>query len=70
MEDKYFFSSSPIPLPPWFVKEKNCRLTKKSYLQNSPPYIRSSSDNRAANIMDELQQIQYKKPDDKPKFTS
>ena len=67
---KLFFSGSPIPLPPSFVKGKDCRLTKKSYLENFPPYIRSFSDNRATNIMDELQQIRYKKPDDRPKFTS
>ena len=67
---KLFFSGSPIPLPPWFVKGKDCRLTKKSYLENFPPYIRSFSDNKATNIMDELQQIRYKKPDDRPKFTS
>ena len=67
---KLFFSGSPIPLPPLFVKGKDCRLTKKSYLENFPPYIRSFSDNRATNIMDELQQIRYKKPEDRPKFTS
>ena len=66
---QFFFSGSPISLPPWFVKGKDCRLTKKSYLKNFPPHITSFSDNRATN-MDELQQIQYKKPDDRPKFTS
>ena len=49
---KLFFSGSPVPLPTWFVKGKDCRLTKKSYLENLPP------------------PIGYKKPDDKPKFTS
>ena len=67
---KLFFSGSPIFLPPWFVKGKDCRLMKKSYLENFPPYIRSFSDNRATNIMDDLQQIRYKKSDDRPKFTS
>ena len=37
---KLFFSGSPLPLPPWFVQEKDCRLTKKSYLENFPPCIR------------------------------
>ena len=67
---KLLFSGSSIPFPPCFVKGKDCRLTKKSYLENFPPYIRSFSDNRTTNIMDELQQIRYKKPDDRPKFTS
>ena len=67
---KLFFSGSPIPLPPWFANGKDCRLTKKSSMENFPPYIRSFSDNRATNIMYELQQIRYKKPDDSPKFTS
>ena len=61
---KLIFSGSPIPLPPWFAKGKDCRLTKKSYLENFSPYIRSFSDNRATNIMDELQQIRYKNPED------
>ena len=54
---KLFFSGSPLPLPSWCVIGKDCRLTKKSYLENFPPYIRSFSNNRATNIMDELQQI-------------
>ena len=58
---KLFFSGSPIPFPPWFVKGKDCRLTKKSYLENFPPYTRSFSNNRATNIMNKLQQIRYKK---------
>ena len=41
-----------------------------SYLENFPPYIRSFSDNRVTNIMDKLQPIRYKKPDERPKFTS
>ena len=68
---KLFFSGSSIPLPSWFVQGKDCRLTKKSYLENFPSYIRSFSDNRATNNMDEPQHIRYqKKPDDRPKFTS
>ena len=67
---KLFFHGSPILLPLWFVKGKDCRLTKKSYLENFPPYIKSFSDNRATNIMDELQQIRYKKGNDIPKFAS
>ena len=66
---KLFFSGSPIPLPPWFVKGKDYRLSKKSYMVNFQPYIRSFSDNRATNIMDELQKIRYKKHDVRPKFT-
>ena len=58
---KLFFSSLAIPLPPEFVKGKDCRLTKNSYLENFPPYIRSFSDNGVTIIMDELQQIRYKK---------
>ena len=67
---KLFFSGFPILIPPWFVKGKDCPLTKKSYLENFPPYIKSFSDNRATNIMDKLQQICNKKRDYSPKFTS
>ena len=52
---KFFFSGSPIPFLHGLLKD--CRLTKKSYLENFPPYIRSFLDNRATNIMDKLQQI-------------
>ena len=41
-----------------------------SYPENYPPYMKSFSGNRATNIMDELQQIRYRKSDDRPKFTS
>ena len=58
---KLFFFGSPILLSPWFVKGKDCRLTKKFYLENFPPYIKSFSDKRATNSMDTLQQIRGKK---------
>ena len=58
---EHFFSVFLILLSPWFVKGKDWPLTKKTYQENFPPYNRSFSDNRATNIMDELQQIQYKK---------
>ena len=51
---KLLFFGSPIPLPPWFVKAKDCRPTKKFYLESFPPSIRSFSDNRDTNSMDEL----------------
>ena len=52
------------------MKGKDCRLTKKSYLEDFPLYIKIFSDNKATN-MDKLQQIRYKKKrDDRPKFTS
>ena len=37
LHTKLVFSRSPILLPPWFVKGKDCRQTKKSYLENFPP---------------------------------
>ena len=67
---KLFLSGSPVPLPVWFTKGKDCRLTKKSYLENFPPYIRSFSEDSHNNIMDELLEIRFKKPNDKPKFSS
>ena len=67
---KLFLSGSPVPLPVWFTKGKDCRLTKKSYLENFPPYLRSFSEDSHNNIMDELLEIRFKKPNDKPKFSS
>ena len=57
---KLFFSGSPILLPLWFVQGKDCRLTKKSYLENFPSHNRKFLYNRATNIMDELKRIRSK----------
>ena len=67
---KLFSTGTPIPLPEWFSKGKDCRLTKKSYLENFPPYIRNFADINHDDLMNELRQIQFKKPDDKPKFSA
>ena len=65
---KLFLSGSP--LPHWFSKGKDCRLTKKSYLKNFPPFLRSFANQKPNKAMNELLKIQFKKLDDKPKFSS
>ena len=68
---KLFSSGVPIPLPSWFTRGSDCRLTKKSILANFPPYIKTFSERTIDyNILDELQKIKFKKPEDRPKFTS
>jgi len=74
MHVKLFFKGVPVPLPHWFTNSCGCKLTKKSMLENFPAYIRSFSENKADeksyDIMDELSNIRFKKPDGAPKFSS
>ena len=67
-----FLRGTPIPLPQWFRKGSDCRLKSKAALDNFPAYIRNyeASQNQAKKaIVDELQQIKYKKPDNGPKYS-
>ena len=68
---KLFLFSSPIPLPPWF-KSNGCKLKSKSMLDNFPTYIKNykESNGTTYNILDELQNIRYKKPVDQPKYST
>ena len=73
---RLYLSGSPIPLPEWFRNgNSRCKVTKKSILQNFPPYIKNFSENKSEsqfqsdNILDELIKIRYKKPNDGSKFS-
>ena len=77
---KLFKNSLPIPLPKWFTKGGDCRAKRKSIIQNFPTYINNfgSPDDEVLStdpkkmpgeILEELNQIRFKKPTDGPKFS-
>ena len=74
---KLYKKSIPIPLPEWFRKGGDCRVKCKSIIENFPSHIKNYGDmdtpdveSIPRDIMDELQQIKYKKPVDGPKFSA
>ena len=75
---KLYKNSLPIPLPKWFTNGGDCQAKKKSIIQNFPSYIKNFGDNETittdpnnmpSDILEELNRIRYKKPDDGPKFS-
>ena len=54
------FASSPLPLPQWFHHGTDCRLTRKSVMQNFPNYIRLE-EKQMFNILEELKELKFKK---------
>ncbi|MEO2160645.1 MAG: THAP domain-containing protein, partial [bacterium] len=69
---RLFLRSSPIPLPEWFRSNGKCRLTRKSILENFPAYIRNYVEIKETeiSILTELQQLQFRKPVDGPRYSS
>ena len=70
---KLFKNSVPIPLPEWFRKG-GCKLSAVSSLDNLPNYLQSfgldpETGNIPHSILDELRNIQHKKPNHGPKFS-
>ena len=59
---KLFLNSSPVPLPEWFREGSDCRLKRKSVLENFPNYIRNFQEtkNILSDILNELQEIRFK----------
>ena len=50
---KLFYKGSPLPLPQWFRHGRDCRLTRKSMMQNLPNYIRLEGE-QTFSILEEL----------------
>ena len=55
---KLFYKGSP--LPQWFHRGRDCRLTKKSMMQNFVNYIRLEGE-QTFNILEELKELKFKK---------
>ena len=63
---KLFYKGSPVPLPEWFRKGRDCKLSRKSMLQNLPNYVKLEGE-QTSSIFEELKQIQFQK---KPKYSN
>ena len=50
---KLFYKGSPLPLPQWFRHGRDCRLTRKSMMQNFPNYIKLEGE-QTFSILEEL----------------
>ena len=72
MHVKLFKRNSPIPLPEWFRHGNDCKLRKKSALENFPAYITNytSQTDRSNEILEELQNIKLYKPCGRPNYSS
>ena len=68
---KLFLNLSPVPLPEWFRNGSDCCLKRKSMLENFSNYIRNFQETRniPSDILNELQEIRFKKPVDRPKYS-
>ena len=55
----------------WFRKGSDCRLKRKSMLENFLNYIRNFQEtkNITSDIVNEFQEIRFKKPVDRPKYS-
>ena len=58
-----------VPLPDWFHAVHDCRLSKKSVLENFPPYIRFRSE-QMNPILKEINEMELYKAKDLPQFSS
>ena len=76
---KLYKNSLPIPLPKWFTKGGDCKAKKKSIIQEFPTHIKNFGDTHEVitsdpkkmpgEILEELNKLRYKKPDEGPKFS-
>ena len=57
---KRFFKGCPVPLRQWFRQGTDCRLTRKSMLENFPVYLRTYADNHYL-IFEELLHYRFTK---------
>ena len=65
-----FFNGKPVPLPIWFVKGTNAKLTSFGALQNFPAYLKEEdANNEYKEILDELNKRKYFKPQGRPPFS-
>ena len=58
-----------VPLPDWFRSVHDCKLSKKSVLENFPRYLRSKGEEMNP-ILKELGDIQHYKPQGRPPYSS
>ena len=57
---KLFYKGSRLPLPQRFCHRRDCRLTRKSMIENFPNYIKLEGE-QTFNILEELKELKFKK---------
>ena len=58
-----------VPLPEWFRSIHNCLLTRKSMLENFPPYMRTKGEEMNP-ILKEMNELQHYKKKGRPKYSA
>ena len=58
-----------VPLPDWFRDVHNCRLTRRSMLENFPPYMREKGEEMNP-ILQEMNELQHYKKKGRPKYSA
>lgn len=66
------YNGNPVPLPPWFVEERNAKLTRISMLENFPSYMRNvaSAGNGDFCILEELEKRKHYRAKGRPLLLS
>ena len=57
---KLFYKGSPLPLPQWFRHGRDCRLTRKSMMENFPNDIKLEGE-QTFSILEERKELKFKK---------
>ena len=60
------YCCNPVPLPDWFSRERNSKLTRFSMLKNLPIYWKSFADDHS--LLSELQKRKHYKPKGQPPY--
>ena len=64
------FSGNPLPLPYWFVRGTNAKLSRFGMRINLAPYIRNVSEQNPYPLIEELENRRNSKPKGHPPFSS
>ena len=59
-----------LPLPQWFVQSHNATLKKVSYLENFPAYIQNTATDNYNELLNELNQRNFYKPQGRPPYSA
>ena len=59
-----------LPLPQWFVQSHNATLKRVSYLENFPAYIQNTATDNYNELLNELNQRNFYKPQGRPPYSA
>ena len=64
------YHGDPVPVPPWFIKGRNNKLTRASMLVNLPAYIRNVAVETPFTLLEELKARRNYKPQGRPPYSA